>query len=130
VTAHLNVRSSIPCEKLALAPWPPSMEAVRQALTGAFRRGVRALDRSGRAGTSGCVAVSADAVRESRWRTMQESSHQNRVQPRRLPEDAPNILIVLLDGAGPAPPDPYDFDETLPGPWDWDVKRLVRAHRH
>jgi hypothetical protein len=26
-------------------------------------------------------------------RTMQESSYQNRVQPRRLPEDAPNILM-------------------------------------
>ena len=30
-------------------------------------------------------------------RTMQESSYANRVQPRRLPEDAPNILIVLID---------------------------------
>ena len=34
-------------------------------------------------------------------RTMQESSYAQRVQPRRLPEDAPNILIVLIDDAGP-----------------------------
>jgi len=27
-------------------------------------------------------------------RTMQESSYEARVQPRRLPEDAPNILIA------------------------------------
>ena len=33
-------------------------------------------------------------------RTMQESRHQRRVEPRRLPDDAPNILIVLIDDAG------------------------------
>ncbi len=32
--------------------------------------------------------------------TMQESVHEWRVPPRRLPEDAPNILIVMLDDAG------------------------------
>jgi hypothetical protein len=36
---------------------------------------------------------------------MQESSYENRVQPRRLPDDAPNILIVLIDDAGPGLPD-------------------------
>jgi arylsulfatase A-like enzyme len=40
-------------------------------------------------------------------RTMQESSYENRVQPRRLPEDAPNILIVLIDDAGPGLPDTF-----------------------
>ena len=34
-------------------------------------------------------------------RTMQESIYKRRVEPRRLPEDAPNILIVLIDDAGP-----------------------------
>ena len=34
-------------------------------------------------------------------RTMQESVYKRRVEPRRLPEDAPNILIVLIDDAGP-----------------------------
>ena len=32
--------------------------------------------------------------------TMQESVHKWREQPRRLPEDAPNILIVMFDDAG------------------------------
>ena len=40
-------------------------------------------------------------------RTMQESSYENRVQPRRLPKDAPNILIVLIDDAGPGLPDTF-----------------------
>jgi hypothetical protein len=35
---------------------------------------------------------------------MQESVYKERVQPRRLPADAPNILIVLIDDAGPALP--------------------------
>src|ERR1700722_14825356 len=35
-------------------------------------------------------------------RTMQESVYRQRVKPRRLPVDAPNILIVLIDDAGPA----------------------------
>ena len=32
--------------------------------------------------------------------TLAESSHQRRVDPSRLPDDAPNILIVLLDDVG------------------------------
>lgn len=37
-------------------------------------------------------------------RTIQESLYQRRVEPQRLPADAPNILIVLIDDAGPALP--------------------------
>src|ERR1700722_12046602 len=37
-------------------------------------------------------------------RTMQESVYRQQVKPRRLPADAPNILIVLIDDAGPALP--------------------------
>ncbi|MGB3584100.1 MAG: arylsulfatase [Roseiarcus sp.] len=37
-------------------------------------------------------------------RTMQESVYKQRVTPRRLPADAPNILIVLIDDAGPGLP--------------------------
>jgi arylsulfatase A-like enzyme len=37
-------------------------------------------------------------------RTMQESVYKRRVEPRRLPADAPNILIVLIDDAGPGLP--------------------------
>ncbi len=35
-------------------------------------------------------------------RTMQESVYRQRVEPRRLPKDAPNILIVLIDDVGAA----------------------------
>jgi arylsulfatase A-like enzyme len=37
-------------------------------------------------------------------RTMQESVYNRRVEPRRLPPDSPNILIVLIDDAGPGLP--------------------------
>jgi arylsulfatase A-like enzyme len=37
-------------------------------------------------------------------RTMQESVYRQRVTPRWLPADAPNILIVLIDDAGPGLP--------------------------
>jgi arylsulfatase A-like enzyme len=35
-------------------------------------------------------------------RTMQDSVYRQRVEPRRLRKDAPNILIVLIDDVGPA----------------------------
>ena len=35
-------------------------------------------------------------------RTLQDSVYKQRVEPRRLPKDAPNILIVLIDDVGPA----------------------------
>jgi hypothetical protein len=37
-------------------------------------------------------------------RTMQESIYKRRVEPRRLPANSPNILIVLIDDAGPGLP--------------------------
>ncbi len=37
-------------------------------------------------------------------RTMQESIYKRRVEPRKLAEDVPNILIVLIDDAGPGLP--------------------------
>jgi arylsulfatase len=40
-------------------------------------------------------------------RTMQESVYRQRVRPKRLPDDAPNILIVLIDDAGPGLPDTF-----------------------
>lgn len=40
-------------------------------------------------------------------RTMQESVYQQRVTPSRLPDDAPNILIILIDDAGPGLPDTF-----------------------
>ena len=38
---------------------------------------------------------------------MQESSYENRVKERHLPEDAPNILLILIDDAGPGLPDTF-----------------------
>ena len=37
-------------------------------------------------------------------RTLQESTYAQRVVPRRLPDDAPNVVIVLIDDAGPGLP--------------------------
>ena len=38
----------------------------------------------------------------SAGRTMQESTYAQRVHPSHLPADAPNIVIALIDDAGPA----------------------------
>ena len=35
---------------------------------------------------------------------MQESVYQRALEPRRCPTDAPNILVVLIDDAGPGLP--------------------------
>jgi arylsulfatase len=40
-------------------------------------------------------------------RTMQESTYQQRVADPRLPADAPNILVVLIDDAGPGLPSTF-----------------------
>ncbi len=40
-------------------------------------------------------------------RTMQESVYEQRVHAKHLPEDAPNILIVLIDDAGPGLPSTF-----------------------
>src|SRR5271155_3513583 len=47
-------------------------------------------------------------------RTMQESVYKRRVEPRRLPADAPNILIVLIDEAGPGLPSPLGGEVHTP----------------
>ncbi len=38
---------------------------------------------------------------------LQDSKHERRVEPNRLPKDAPNVLIVLLDDVGFGLPDTY-----------------------
>ena len=40
-------------------------------------------------------------------RTMQESTYQRRVEEPRLSPDAPNILVVLIDDAGPGLPSTF-----------------------
>jgi Sulfatase len=47
-------------------------------------------------------------------RTMQESVYKRRVEPRRLPDDAPNILIVLIDDAGPGLPTTFGGEVHTP----------------
>ena len=46
--------------------------------------------------------------------TIQGSTHQKRVAERRLPEDAPNILIVLIDDVGPATASTYGGEIDTP----------------
>jgi len=47
-------------------------------------------------------------------RTMQESVYKRRVEPRRLPVGAPNILIVLIDDAGPGLPSTFGGEVQTP----------------
>ena len=47
-------------------------------------------------------------------RTMQESVYRRRVEPRRLHADAPNILIVLIDDAGPGLPTTFGGEVHTP----------------
>ncbi len=46
--------------------------------------------------------------------SMQESIYKQRVTPDRLPKDAPNILIVLIDDAGPGLPSPLGGEVHTP----------------
>ena len=46
--------------------------------------------------------------------TVKQSTYAPRVQPRRLPQDAPNVLIIMLDDVGPAMPDTYGGDIHTP----------------
>ncbi|MHC9295220.1 arylsulfatase [Mycobacterium sp. LTG2003] len=45
-------------------------------------------------------------------RTLQESTYEQRATPRRLHEDTPNIVIVLIDDAGPGLPSTFGGDVT------------------
>ena len=46
--------------------------------------------------------------------TMQDSIYQKRVEPKRLAEGAPNILIILMDDVGPATPSTYGGEINTP----------------
>lgn len=47
-------------------------------------------------------------------RTIQASVYKQREEPRRLPDDAPNILIVLIDDVGPGLPSTYGGEVHTP----------------
>lgn len=46
--------------------------------------------------------------------TMQDSIYNKRVTPSRLPPNAPNILIILIDDAGPGTPSTYGGEVNTP----------------
>ena len=46
--------------------------------------------------------------------TIQDSTYQKRVEPKRLAEGAPNILIILMDDVGPATPSTYGGEINTP----------------
>lgn len=46
--------------------------------------------------------------------TIESSTYQKRVEPRRLPADAPNILIVLIDDVGHGTPSTYGGEINTP----------------
>jgi len=46
--------------------------------------------------------------------TMQDSIYHKRVEPKRLAEGAPNILIILMDDVGPATPSTYGGEINTP----------------
>jgi arylsulfatase len=45
---------------------------------------------------------------------MQDSVYKKRVEPKRLAEDAPNILIILMDDVGPGTPSTYGGEINTP----------------
>ena len=47
-------------------------------------------------------------------RTLQESTHQWRTEPQRLPEDAPNIVIFMTDDAGFSNPEVFGGPVRMP----------------
>ncbi len=46
--------------------------------------------------------------------TMQDSTYKKRVEPKRLAEGAPNILIILMDDVGPGTPSTYGGEIKTP----------------
>ena len=46
--------------------------------------------------------------------TIQDSTYMKRVEPKRLADGAPNILIILMDDVGPATPSTYGGEINTP----------------
>ena len=46
--------------------------------------------------------------------TIQDSTYKKRIEPKRLAEGAPNILIILMDDVGPATPSTYGGEINTP----------------
>jgi arylsulfatase len=54
--------------------------------------------------------------------TVETSTYKKRVKPRRLPEGAPNILIILMDDVGPGTPGTYGGEISTP-----NLDRIAKA---
>ena len=54
--------------------------------------------------------------------TIQDSTHKKRVAPKRLPEDAPNIVIILIDDIGPGTATTYGGEISTP-----NLDRIAKA---
>jgi hypothetical protein len=46
--------------------------------------------------------------------TIESSTYKKRVEPKRLPDDAPNILIILIDDVGPGTPSTFGGEISTP----------------
>jgi hypothetical protein len=46
--------------------------------------------------------------------TIESSTYNKRVEPKRLPENAPNILVILMDDLGPGTPSTYGGEINTP----------------
>lgn len=46
--------------------------------------------------------------------TIESSTYKKRVEPKRLPEGAPNILVILMDDVGPGTPSTYGGEVNTP----------------
>ncbi len=57
--------------------------------------------------------------------TIQDSTYKKRVEPKRLEEGAPNILIILMDDLGPATPSTYGGEINTP-----TLDRVAHAPEH
>ena len=62
-------------------------------------------------------------------RTLQESTYAQRVIPPRLHEDSPNIVIVLIDDAGPGSADHVRRRSAAPRRWTASAPRGSRYNR-
>ncbi len=77
-----------------------------ESITSAANPRIKALATLRRKGSSaGDSRILIDGHREitraaQAGLTMQDSVYRKRVEPRRLPEDAPNILVILIDDVG------------------------------
>ncbi len=85
---------------------------VAAVATGGCSGDVRETDRTG--DTGAVLPFDPPPMGGTAGRTMQESVHRWREQPRHLPEDAPNIVIVMLDDAGFGQPSTFGGDIATP----------------